>query len=107
MPGEWPAPDSYTTYNDLEKSLHPKLIPNDDIQRLLWIPGIGKILAFTIYLEIDGIERFPDVNKFYSYSRLVPGANNSNKKMKHKSGNKDGNRYLKIAFSEASFKQDK
>jgi len=88
--------------NDLEKSLHPKLIPNDDIQRLLWIPGIGKILAFTIYLEIDGIERFPDVNKFYSYSRLVPGADNSNKKMKHKSGNKDGNRYLKIAFSEAS-----
>jgi len=89
---------------DLEKLLHPKLIPNEDIQRLLWIPGIGKILAFTIYLEIDGIERFPDVNKFYSYCRLVPGANNSNKKKKHKSGNKDGNRYLKMAFSEASSK---
>ncbi len=59
--------------NDLEKSLHPKLIPNDDIQRLFWIPEIGKILAFTIYLEIDGIKRFHDVNKFYSYSRLVTG----------------------------------
>jgi len=90
--------------NNLEKSLHPKLIPNPDIQRLLWIPGIGKILAFTIYLEIDGIERFPEVNKFYSYCRLVPGADNSNKKQKHKSGNKDGNRYLKMAFSEASSK---
>lgn len=90
--------------NNLEKSLHPKLIPNPDIQRLLWIPGIGKILAFTIYLEIDGIERFPDVKKFYSYCRLVPGADNSNKKQKHKSGNKDGNRYLKMAFSEASSK---
>jgi len=88
--------------NDLEKSLHPKLIPNPDIQRLLWIPGIGKILAFTIYLEIDGMERFPDVNKFFSYCRLVPGADNSNRKVKHKSGNKDGNRYLKMAFTEAS-----
>ena len=88
--------------NNLEKSLHPTLIPNEDIQRLLWIPGIGKILAFTIYLEVDGIERFPDVKHFYSYCCLVPGASNSNKKNKHKSGNKDGNKYLKMAFKEAS-----
>jgi transposase len=90
--------------NRLEKSLHPKLIPNKDIQRLLWIPGIGKILAFTIYLEADGIERFENVNKFYSYCRLVPGADNSNRKQRHKSGNKDGNRYLKMAFKEASIR---
>ena len=88
--------------NSLEKSLHPTLIPNEDIQRLLWIPGIGKILAFTIYLEVDGIERFSDVKHFYSYCCLVPGASNSNKKNKHKSGNKDGNKYLKMAFKEAS-----
>jgi transposase len=88
--------------NKLEKSIHPELIPNPDIQRLLWIPGIGKILAFTIYLEVDGIERFPDTKHFLSYCRLVPGADNSNRKVKHKSGNKDGNRYLKIAFTEAA-----
>ena len=88
----------------LEKSLHPLLIPNPDVQRLLYIPGIGKVLAFTIYLEIDGIERFPDVNKFYSYCRLVPGSDNSNRKQKHKSGNKDGNKYLKMTFNEAGFR---
>jgi transposase len=88
----------------LEKSLHPLLIPNPDIQRLLYIPGIGKVLAFTIYLEVDGIERFPDVNQFYSYCRLVPGADNSNRRHKHKSGNKDGNKYLKMAFTEAGFR---
>ncbi len=87
---------------NLEQSLHARLLINDDIQRLLWIPGIGRILAFTIYLEVDGIDRFPDVNRFYSYCRLVPGSNNSNKKVKHKSGNKDGNKYLKMAFTEAS-----
>ena len=43
----------------LEKSLYPKLIPNDDIQRLLWIPGIGKMNAFTILLEVGDINRFP------------------------------------------------
>ncbi len=88
--------------NDLDRSMHTKLLPNPDIQRLLWIPGIGKILAFTIYLEVDGIKRFPSVKHFLSYCRLVPGADNSNRKIKHKSGNKDGNRYLKMAFTEAS-----
>ncbi len=83
---------------NLAKSLHSRLIPNEDIQRLLLIPGIGKILAFTIYLEVDGIDRFADVNRFYSYCRLVPGADNSNRKQRHKSGNKDGNRYLKIVL---------
>jgi transposase len=86
----------------LEKNLHPILIPNSDIQRLLHITGIGKVLSFTIYLEIDGIERFPDVNRFYSYCRLVPGADNSNRKQRHKLGNKDGNKYLKMAFTEAA-----
>jgi hypothetical protein len=39
----------------LEAALHPHLIPNPDIQRLLWIPGIGKVNAFTLYTEIDGV----------------------------------------------------
>ena len=86
---------------DLEKSLHPVLIPNDDIQRLLDIPGIGKISAFTIYLEIDGIERFDSDKHFVSYCRLVPAADNSNRTVHHRSS-KDGNKYLKIAFSDAA-----
>jgi len=85
----------------LEKSLHPVLIPNDDIQRLLIIPGIGKLSAFTTYLEIDGIERFDSDKHFVSYCRLVPAANNSNRTVHHRSS-KDGNKYLKIAFSDAA-----
>lgn len=85
----------------LEKSLHPALIPNDDIQRLLAIPGIGKLTAFTIYLEIDGIQRFASDKQFISYCRLVPAADNSNRHVRHRSS-KDGNKYLKIAFTEAA-----
>ncbi|HSR16756.1 MAG TPA: IS110 family transposase [Ignavibacteriaceae bacterium] len=86
---------------DLEKQLYPFLIPNDDIQRLLWIPGIGKMNAFTILLEVDDINRFPDLKNFFSYSRLTPSARNSARKSKQRSS-KDGNKYLKMAFSDAA-----
>ena len=39
--------------------------------RLRSVPGIGKILALTILYEIHEIERFPRVQDFLSYSRLV------------------------------------
>jgi transposase len=86
---------------DLEKQLYPFLIPNDDIQRLLWIPGIGKMNAFTILLEVDDISRFPDIKNFFSYCRLVPSARNSGGKSKQRSS-KDGNKYLKVTFSDAA-----
>jgi transposase len=85
---------------ELEDFLHPVLLPNEDIRRMLWVPGMGKITAFTVYLEIDGIERFGSDKQFVSYCRLVPGAKNSNRTRRHKSGCKDGNKYLKIAFTD-------
>jgi transposase len=88
----------------LETTLHPHLIPTAEVQRLLWIPGIGKINAFTVYTEIDGIERFPTAKQFLSYCRLVPGAANSAGRTRHRSGSKAGNRYLKIAFSHAAIR---
>ncbi len=88
--------------HDLEATLHPLLIPTPDIQRLLWIPGIGKVNAFTLLTEIDGIARFPTEKQFLSYCRLVPGADNSGTRTRHRPGAKQGNRYLKVAFSHAS-----
>jgi transposase len=84
----------------LEHELEPLLIPTDDVQRVLWVPGIGKLVAFTIILEVDGIDRFTSARAFVSDCRLVPGAGNSGGKTRHKRA-KDGNRYLKIAFSHA------
>ena len=88
---------------DLEKQLHPFLIPNQDIQRLLWIPGIGIMNAFTILLEVDDINRFPDIKNFFSYSRLTPSARNSAGKSRQRAS-KDGNKYLKVAFSDAAIR---
>jgi len=88
----------------LERALYPFLIPNADVQRLLWIPGLGKVTAFTVYTEIDGIARFPSVQHFFSSCRLVPGADNSAGRTRHRSGAKAGNRYLKLAFSHAGIR---
>ena len=84
---------------DLERALHPHLVPDDQVQRLLWIPGVGKTVAFTIRLEVGSVDRFPSAGQFFSYCRLVPGASDSGGNTSH-SHRKDGNRYL-MAFSHA------
>jgi transposase len=86
----------------VEHLLQNRLLDTEDIQRLLWVPAFGRITAFSVYLEIDGIERFDSDRKFFSYARVVPGADNSNHSRRHKSGSKDGNKYLKIALTDAA-----
>ena len=85
----------------IEQALVPRLVPTPDVQRLLYIPGIGKIVAFTVLLEIDDIARFPSVKGFFSYCRLVPAAKNCGGKVRQQRS-KGGNKYLKIAFHHAA-----
>lgn len=66
------------------------------------IPGIGEILAMTLVYEIDDIERFPRVQNFLSYARLVKGEHSSAGKKKKSAGAKMGNVHLKWALSEAA-----
>jgi len=66
------------------------------------IPGIGEILALTLLYEIDDIKRFPRVQNFISYARLVKGIHESDGKTKKSTGGKMGNVHLKWAFSEAA-----
>ena len=72
------------------------------LEAIQQIPGMGKVSAWAILAEIGDIHRFKSDKHFASYSRLVPGAADSGGKHRHKSGNKDGNKYLKIAFSQAA-----
>jgi len=66
------------------------------------IPGIGKILATVILLEIGAIARFADVGDFASYARCVDSARLSNNKKKGTGNTKNGNKYLAWAFVEAA-----
>jgi len=70
--------------------------------RLQSIPGIGQILALVILYEIQDISRFPRVQDFVSYCRLVKCAKESNGKRLGTSGKKIGNVHLRWAFAEAA-----
>jgi transposase len=66
------------------------------------VPGIGKILSLVLLYEIHDIQRFPSVQDFVSYCRLVKCAKESAGKRYGTGGSKIGNAYLKWAFSEAA-----
>jgi len=70
--------------------------------RLRSVPGIGKILALVLLYEIHDIHRFPRVQDFVSYCRLVKCAKQSDGKTYGYVGKKIGNAHLKWAFSEAA-----
>lgn len=66
------------------------------------VHGIGKVLSLVLLYEIHDIRRFPRVQDFASYARLVKCPRESAGKRKGTSGKKIGNMHLKWAFSEAA-----
>jgi transposase len=82
----------------------------DTLQLLQTIPGVGPILGLTLLYELHDISRFPRVQDFLSYARLVKSQKASAGKVLGTSGNKIGNAHLKWAYSEAAvlflFKND-
>jgi len=73
-----------------------------EYEKLLTVPGIGKILALTIMLETGDISRFRKVGNYSSYSRCVKSSRTSNDKKKGENNRKNGNRYLSWAYIEAA-----
>jgi transposase len=99
--------EHYTTeINKLEYYIKQKA--KDDYNRrfelsiLDTIKGVGPILSLTIAFEIDDIKRFPTVQQFCSYSRLIKPKKTSAGKVTGGGGKKIGNPYLKWAFCEAT-----
>lgn len=74
----------------------------DSLRCLQSVRGVGKILGLTILYEICDITRFPSVQDFSSYARLIKCSKKSNGKLLGTSGAKIGNVHLKWAFSEAA-----
>ena len=70
--------------------------------RLLSLPGIGRILAMTITMEVGEISRFETDGAFASYCRTVDSRRMSNGKKKGENNQKCGNKYLSWAFVEAA-----
>ena len=82
-----------------------RMAKGHDVQtfsRLQAVPGIGQILALVMLYELQDITRFPRVQDFVSYCRLVKCAKESAGTRHGFSGKKIGNPQLKWAFSEAA-----
>lgn len=86
----------------IERTVEGKTGLSSAYERLVSIPGIGKIIAVTIMLETGPISRFQKVGNYVSYCRKVSSAWTSNGKAKGKGNEKNGNKYLAWAYSEAA-----
>ncbi len=86
----------------LEQEIHARMRRQKPIVLLKTIPGIGRILAPMIYYEIGRIDRFSSDKTFASYCRLAPTISQSGGVTRKGRNSKQGNRYLKWAFSEAA-----
>jgi len=71
-------------------------------QKLLTLPGIGKILGLTITMEVGDIGRFKTDGDFASYCRVVDSRRLSNGRQKGQNNPKCGNKYLSWAFVEGA-----
>ena len=97
-----------TSYDELLKNLELSILKTakhhdaHTLYLLQTVPGIGKILSLVLLYEIHQIDRFPSVQDFVSYARLVKCAKESAGKRLGTSGKKIGNAHLKWAFSEAT-----
>lgn len=91
-----------THIRHIEGAIEQKETFSPTLADLLEVPGIGKVNGWTILAETGDITRFPTDRQYASYCRLVPGSNDSGGKRRHKSGSKDGNRYLKMAYMNAA-----
>jgi transposase len=71
-------------------------------EKLLTIPGIGRILGMTITMEVGEVGRFKTDGHFASYCRMVDARRMSNGKCKADNNQKCGNKYLAWVFVEAA-----
>lgn len=86
----------------LEDFVLKKVELKPEFEKLLTVPGIGKILGLTIMCETGDISRFAKAGNYTSYCRCVKAEAISNNKKKGNNNRKNGNKYLSWAFIEAA-----
>lgn len=85
----------------VEQLVRKQPINQLQLSLLQTIPGIGPVLSTTILCEVEDIARFPTVQKFCSYARLIKPTHMSAGKTLGGGCRKIGNPHLRWAFAEA------
>src|SRR5436309_15554678 len=87
---------------ELEKTILALAQTEQSYELLLQLPGVGQTIALTILYEVGELTRFANVKVFSSYCRVVPGIAQSGNVTRRGRASKQGNHYLKAAFSQAA-----
>jgi transposase len=89
---------------DMELAILKTAKPHDahTLDFLRTVPGLGEFLSLVLLYAIHDIQRFPRVQDFGSYCRVVKCAKKSAGQRYGTAGSKLGKAYLKWAFSEAA-----
>ncbi len=86
---------------ELEKTILELAQTERSYELLQQLPGVGQTIALTILYEVGELTRFANVKVFSSYCRVVPGIAQSGNTGRGRAS-KQGNHYLKAAFSQAA-----
>lgn len=87
---------------ELEKQIRPSIGGLGYVRLLKTMPGVGEILAATIYPETGDAGRFASPQQLASYAGLTPSVHASGGKMRLGRTSAVANHYLKWAFVEAA-----
>ena len=87
---------------ELEQTILVLAKTEKSYELLLKLPGVGQTIALTILYEVGELTRFANVKVFSSYCRVVPGIAQSGNVSRRGRASKQGNHYLKAAFSQAA-----
>jgi transposase len=87
---------------DVQRQLERAAPNHAYVPLLLSVPGIGRVLAFTIAAEIGDITRFQSASKLQGYTGLCPRVIQSGDKDRRGPLSKHGPRYLRWALLEAT-----
>ena len=100
---EWELVDQVEAHiRELERRIRLGLGQLGDVRLLKTLPGVGEILAATIYLEIGEVGRFGHAQQLASYAGLTPTVYASGDKKRLGPTSRMANHYLKWAFVEAA-----
>lgn len=86
----------------LEAYLHERAGEEPAIRFLQELPGVGPVLALSIFCETGDVSRFPSRRHYSSYCRVVPPVSQTGTTVRRGRGGKAGNKYIKCAFSQAA-----
>jgi hypothetical protein len=89
----------------LGHALHMKAVHT--LYLLRSIPGVGLILALVFLYEIQDVRRFPSVQDFSSYARLIKPTKESDGKWAGKSNSKIGRAVYFILKNKEAFNMEK